>query len=144
GRGGLGGGAAEMGGFQRLGRDGDLLAQPLRTLGPQGEDAIEPSGAEQAVEDLRRPGDGQPPGRARLLEPAEEAQEAAEEGAVEVVAGGEGDVEGPAARLVPDAQCEGAQGRALAHRAPARDADTVAAAGPPARGGPRGRGRRRP
>src|SRR5262249_23184538 len=102
---------------------------PLRTLDPEREEGIEPGGAEQAAEDLGRPRDGQPPGRARLLEPAEQAQEAAEEGAVEGLAGTEGDGEGRAARLVEDPECEGAQGRALAHRAPADDADTVALAG---------------
>src|SRR3954454_24179676 len=120
---------AEIGRVQRLGRDRDLLAQPLRAPGPQGEEGIEPSGAEQAVEHLGRPRDGQPPGRARLLEPAEQAHEATEEGAVEVLAGGEVDVEGRAARLVEDPECEGAHGRALAHRAPARHADAVAPAG---------------
>src|SRR5262249_8389479 len=75
------------------------------------------------------PGEGRRPGGAARPEPGEQAQEAAEEGAVEVLAGGEVDVEGRATRLVEDPEREGAQGRALAHGAAAGDADVVAPAG---------------
>src|SRR4051812_48031505 len=43
---------AEVVGIEHLRRDEDLLAQPLRTIGPEGEDGLEPGGAEQVVEDL--------------------------------------------------------------------------------------------
>src|SRR5262249_21155073 len=94
------------------------------------EDRIEPSGAEQAVENLGRPRDRQPPGRSRLLEPAEQAHEVTEEGAVEVLAGGEVDVEGRTARAVEGPEGEAGTDGPLPHHPPPGDTDPVALSGP--------------